>query len=296
MINTIGIIGAGTMGIGITKLFLEKNFRVNLIDNNPQSLIKAREIFKKFIESKLLITNELIEFDINPIIVIEAVPEIQQLKQSIFKEVEQKVSKNTILASNTSGIPITELASSLANKERFLGVHFYMPADVIPIVEVIQSDYTDTAFTELIYNLLASIDKMPVVVKKDIPGFIGNRIQHAMAREAISLLQKGVASAEDIDKVVQFALGNRLVLAGPLKQRDLNGLDTHLNIASYLYSNLENSPAPSELLKEKVSLGKLGVKSGEGFYAWDQEALEIQKMQNEKLKEVIALQKRNSYT
>ena len=284
----IAIIGAGTMGLDIAKLFLEQKHSVTLIDNFQESLNRAKKALDAYEQSGLLTLQDSIFFNRMPNIVIEAVPEIAELKSSIFELLEQHVTANTILVSNTSGIPITKLAEALQHKERFLGMHFFMPANVIPIVEVIKSSYTSNEASEYVYELLASVQKMPVMVEKDVPGFIGNRIQHAMAREAISLLEHNIASAEDIDKVVQYALGIRLVLAGPLKQRDLNGLDTHLNIATYLYKDLENGDTPSPLLKEKVEQGLLGVKSGKGFYTWDEEALQQLAKQNRKLQALLA--------
>jgi 3-hydroxybutyryl-CoA dehydrogenase len=155
-----------------------------------------------------------------------------------------------------------------------VGAHFFTPADVIPLVEVVRNDDTSEDTVAKVMATLRFGGKRPVLVRQDIPGFIANRIQHALAREAISLLEKGVASAEDIDEVVKWSLGIRLALSGPLEQRDMNGIDVHYAIASYLYKDLENRTEPSDLLKSKVDSGHLGAKSGQGFYTWSPERRE----------------------
>ena len=141
-------------------------------------------------------------------------------------------------------------------------------------VEVVRNDATSEDTVARVMATLRLGGKRPVLVRQDIPGFIANRIQHALAREAISLLEKGVASAEDIDEVVKWSLGIRLALSGPLEQRDMNGIDVHYAIASYLYKDLENRTEPSDLLKSKVENGQLGAKSGQGFYTWSAERRE----------------------
>ena len=174
----------------------------------------------------------------------------------------------TLIATNTSGISINQLASDLAHPERFVGTHFFTPADIIPLVEVVACDRSSTGTTDKVIDILRAVGKLPVLVRKDIPGFIANRLQHALAREAMSLLEKGVASAEDIDTVAKWSLGIRLALTGPLEQRDINGLDVHHAIATYLYPDLENTQAPLAVLSDKVEQGHWGVKSGQGFYDW----------------------------
>lgn len=145
-----------------------------------------------------------------------------------------------------------------------------MPASIIPLIELVQGEQTAETTTNEVLKFFRGINKKPVLVKKDIPGFIGNRIQHAMAREAISLLEEGVATAEDIDEVIRWSLGVRLLFTGPLEQRDLNGLDVHMSIATYLYKDLNNRTEPAKLLTDKVERGDLGIKTGKGFYEWDE--------------------------
>ena len=165
-----------------------------------------------------------------------------------------------------------------------------MPAHLIPLVEVIQTDKTDESVIEQTMALMQAVGKQPVRVRKDVPGFIGNRLQHALAREALSLLEKGVASAEDIDTVVKTSLAVRLVFTGPIEQRDFNGLDTHLSVAEYLYPDLEDTKTPLAILSDKVTAGHLGLKSGRGFYNWEgQSAIEVNNRKNQNLINVLKL-------
>ena len=222
-------------------------------------------------------------------LVIEAVPENLELKRGIFAKLDAICAPGAIFATNTSGLSINALASAVTRRERFVGTHFFTPADVIPLVEVVRNDDTSEATVAVVMDALRAVGKRPVLVRRDIPGFIANRIQHALAREAISLLEKGVASAEDIDEVVKWSLGIRLALSGPLEQRDMNGIDVHHAIASYLYQDLENRQEPSELLRGKVERGELGAKSGQGFYAWSPERRErVLREKSEALAELAA--------
>ncbi len=286
----IAIIGAGTMGRGIAIYFLKQGCKVKLIDYDQESLLKAQQNIQESLPSEchgsLEFANSLKKED-SITLVIEAIPEILEAKQLLFKELEAIVPKTTIIASNTSGIPINQLNESFIHKDRFLGMHFYMPAETIPVVEVIKGDGTSQEIIDHVMNWLKRMKKMPVYVRRDIPGFIGNRLQHAMAREAISLLEQGIATAEEIDLIAKYALGIRLAISGPLEQRDLNGLDVHFNIADYLYRQLENSQIPSKLLKDKVEKGELGIKTGKGFYQWPVEAEQVKQRNNEKLLKVL---------
>lgn len=285
VLNPIAIVGAGTMGHGIAQVCAQGGCDVILIDAIPAALENARARIGENVH--LLIENGLLNTEVNTVInrisfstnldsaiaaamVIEAIPEKFDLKQILFKKLASLCRRNTILATNTSGIPVTKLAATIDTPERVIGTHFYMPAHLIPLVEVVQTDKTDEDVVEQTIALLRHLGKKPVRVRKDVPGFIGNRLQHALAREAMSLVQKGVASAEDIDTVVKTSLAVRLVFTGPIEQRDFNGLDTHLAIAEYLYPDLENGTQPLTILKDKVADGYLGIKTGQGFFDWRQ--------------------------
>ncbi len=266
----LAIVGAGNMGNAIASLFVSHGWHALLIDPSQAAREKSRERLLQALPhgSDLLSWKADLHAAHDVSLIIEAAPEVLALKQSIFAQLEACCAPTAVIATNTSGISINQLAAELKHPERFIGTHFFTPADVIPLVEVIACEHTLPEHSASIMELLRSVGKLPVLVRKDVPGFIGNRLQHALAREAMSLLEKGVASAEDIDTVAKWALGIRLAITGPLEQRDINGLDVHHAITEYLYPDLENRETPSKVLSEKVKQGKLGVKTGEGFYDW----------------------------
>lgn len=283
-VNTIAVVGAGIMGHGIAQVCAQGGKKAILIDSSPSAieaaktriagnvdLLKNNGLLKvssvEEVVSRIEFTNHLNRAE-EAEIVIEAVPEKFAIKAELFRTLEGICSPDTIFATNTSGIPITKIADVTRYPARVIGAHFYMPAHLIPLVEITQTKRTDEQVIDRTMALMREIGKKPVRVRKDIPGFIGNRLQHALAREAMSLVEKGVASPEDIDTVVKTSLAIRLVFTGPMEQRDFNGLDTHLSIAEYLYPDLEDAKEPLSILREKVAAGHLGLKSGIGFYDW----------------------------
>ncbi|MFC7393053.1 3-hydroxyacyl-CoA dehydrogenase NAD-binding domain-containing protein [Scopulibacillus cellulosilyticus] len=301
-IKNVSIVGAGTMGSGIAQLFLQRNVSVNLIDPSQAALETAKTKINDQLE--LLSRFDLFSQDnINQVmtnlktsnnialvsdadLVIEAVPEKLSLKHEVFRKIESHCKNDTLIATNTSGISINNIVSVLHHPERAMGTHFFMPAAIVPLVEVVKGDKTSLDAINSMMNVLIKIGKKPVLINRDIPGFVANRIQHALAREAISLLESGVASAEDIDTVVRYSIGMRLLFTGPLEQRDLNGLDIHYDIARYLYEDLESRNTPSPLLEDKVANGELGLKVGKGFYDWNEKPEKISMKKNAQLLEL----------
>lgn len=301
MSENISVVGAGKMGLGIAQFFAQNKKNVQLIDLNEeianQAKIRIEEDLLHLESLNLLsenasdiikrvyVSNNLQDAEKSEI-VFEAIPEKLDLKTSLFLSLEKICKKETIFATNTSGLSINSIAKVLRYPSRFVGTHFFMPASIIPLVEVVKGENTKNEIAEYIVDLLNSYGKKAVLIHKDIPGFIANRIQHAMAREAISLLEHGIASAEDIDTVVRWSLGVRMVHTGPIEQRDFNGIDIHTDIASYLYKDLENRTTPSILLKNKIDNNELGLKTNKGFYEWDSESKEekIQEKNDELLK------------
>lgn len=283
-IQTLAVIGAGSMGSGIAALFASQGLPVVLVDPVDGALDRARAIIERQLQvyAPQDAPASLARITMRPDLaaaadcdlVIEAVPENLALKRKLFAELDGLCKAEAVFATNTSGLSINAIAEAVTRRDRFVGTHFFTPADVIPLVEVVCGDQTTDASVELVMAVLKAAGKRPVRVNQDIPGFIANRIQHALAREAISLLEKGVASAEDIDEVVKWSLGIRLALSGPLEQRDMNGIDVHHAIASYLYADLENRQTPSDLLTQKVESGAIGAKAGQGFYPWEPERRE----------------------
>jgi 3-hydroxybutyryl-CoA dehydrogenase len=200
--------------------------------------------------------------------VVEAVSESLPLKQKLFAEIEMHVGDDTILASNTSVIPITDIMRGLTRRERALGTHWWNPPYLVPLVEVIGTEWTSPAAIEWTMQLHRDVGKTPAHVKKDVPGFIGNRLQHALWREAIALVEHGICDAETVDTVIKAAFGRRLAVLGPLENADMVGTDLTLAIHQTVLPAIESRPGPSPYLEKLVADGKLGFKSGEGFRTW----------------------------
>lgn len=289
-IRKIGIVGAGLMGHGIAQVFAMHGYKVSIFDAQakvlqsvPDRIHKNLKVFlelEKVKESQLheCIANIDLCDEIGSLCkgadyIIEAIEEKLASKLKVFEELEQHIDSNAIISSNTSAISITKLSEGLRHKQRFLGTHFWNPPHIIPCVEVIRGVHTTDAVFETVFNLMKAVGKEPVKVLKDIPGFLGNRLQHAMWREAMSLAERDIASPEDIDKVVKYGFGLRLPFIGPLETADLAGLDLSHDIHKYLFPFLENSSEPSRKLKNMVDGGLLGVKTGKGFYDWPQERI-----------------------
>ena len=201
-------------------------------------------------------------------LVVECAPENLELKRGVFASLARLARPDTVITSNSSSYPVSEIARGLPTQERMLGLHFFMPAHLIPAVEVIRSESTPEALWNRLGETVRALGKKPVMVAKDIPGFVANRLQHALMREAWSLMNQGLAGPEDIDAAVKYGFGLRYLAAGPVLQKDLAGLDIHCAAATSVYPTLANDNAPPQALRDKVSSGKLGMKSGEGFFRW----------------------------
>ena len=276
------------MGHGIAQVFALKGYKVKLFDNDPKVLQSAPEKIHNNLQTLLemhLVEPQEIEDCLNHLqlchtlpemcegveLTIEAVSENVDLKRAIFGELEALTTPQTILCSNTSGISIGLISENLRFKERVIGTHFWNPPHIVPCVEVIKSQFAADEVFHTVIELMERVGKKPVRVLKDIPGFLGNRLQHALWREAISLVEKGIAAPEDIDRVVKYGFGLRLPFIGPLETADLAGLDLVYDIHKYLFSDLENRSTPSPLLKTLLDQKATGVKSKKGFYNWTDE-------------------------
>jgi 3-hydroxybutyryl-CoA dehydrogenase len=290
-IHHIGILGAGLMGHGIAQVFAAAGFRVSIYDADTAALSTVKERisnnYKSFIDLKLAgaedregclkqitITGSLAELCRESQVIVEAISEDMGIKKRTYGEIEKYAPADTILASNTSALSITDISAALQHKERFLGSHFWNPPHIIPCVEVIMGAATAPAVFETFYSLMERVNKVPVRVMKDIPGFLGNRLQHAMWREAVALREQNIASAEDIDKVVKYGFGVRMPFIGPLETADLAGLVLTHDIHEYLFPYLNASSEPSVVLKDLVAAGATGVKAGKGFYEWTPEKIQ----------------------
>ena len=286
MINKLTVIGSGLMGHGIALKFAQHDCIATVYDPNESSLdtlferieisLTQMNVSKSNIKKCLSLirkSNNLKQSLENCKLVIEAAPEKLGLKQDIFKEIEKFSPDKCIFASNTSVIPISKIVEKMRDKSRALGTHWWNPPHLIPLVEVIRTQWTNESTISKVIKVLNEIGKTPVRVEKDIPGFIGNRLQHALWREAISLVENGVCDAQSVDTVVKSSFGRRLSVLGPMENADLVGTDLTLDIHENVFYDLENSNYPSNLLKKLVKDGKLGMKSGEGFQKWNQKDL-----------------------
>lgn len=276
----ITIIGAGRMGAAIACIFAAAGHRVSLVETNPQvratvpdriagidqTLERASDIGDR-IQVRDALTSDVAQSDF----VIEAVSENLEIKQAIFKELDRLCPPSTILASNTSVIPITSIGLGVNHRHRVVGTHFWNPPFIFRLVEVVQTESTSPEAVERTMSILKSVGQEPVHIRKDVPGFVGNRLQHALKREAIALVEAGVCDAETVDFVVKNSFGPRLAVLGPLEQSDLVGLDLTLAIHQVLLETLDCSRAPQKLLVERVAAGKTGMKAGEGFRKWTRE-------------------------
>lgn len=286
--NEVGIIGAGTMGHGIAQCFAVKGWQVRLYDSRPETLKTAQDRIRAnlnvFVEAgiidpdtartaaeRVILCDTLAFAAQGPKLIIETISEELDLKRKLFTELEGLVPPETIFCTNTSAISITSICRYLKHRERALGTHFWNPPHVLPCVEIIKSQYTSEDIFEKVVSIIAAIGKEPVRVHKDVPGFLGNRMQHALQREAMSIVEQGIASPEEVDRVVKFGFGLRLALMGPLERADLGGLDITYKVQKYLLPHLCNEIEPSALLAEKVAEGHLGAKSGQGYYPWPPE-------------------------
>jgi 3-hydroxybutyryl-CoA dehydrogenase len=276
------VIGGGTMGADIAAIFIANGRDADVVEVDARMrggiagrvAAAADEIGGKQPSGSLRIVDSISQVEWSAAaLVIECVFEDLATKQAVFAELEAHAPPDLPITSNSSGIPISRIAEGLRSAERMAGLHFFMPGHLVPCVEVIRGERTDPAVAEKVFAAMAALGKKPVRVHKDIPGFLANRIQHALMREAISLVEQGFTSAEDVDIAVRYGFGFRYVAAGPLLQKDLSGIDIHCAAAATMYPHLCNDDAPSRLMRDLVARGQYGIKTKQGFYKWDDESI-----------------------
>ena len=276
----IAVVGAGLMGHGIAQVFALAGHDVTITDSFAKSLETVKSRISANLHDlgddpsaveRVTPKPDLAEAVRDADYVVEAVLEDLPLKQKLFAEIERHVRADTILASNTSVIPITSIMAGLNRRERALGTHWWNPPFLVPLVEVIETQWTAPATVAWTMELHQRAGKKPAHVKKDVPGFIGNRLQHALWREAIALVENGICDAETVDAVIKASFGRRIAVLGPLENADLVGTDLTLAIHDNVLPAIDSRPGPSPYLKKLVADGKLGFKSGEGFRKWSAE-------------------------
>ena len=268
------------MGHGIAQVFALAGHEVTITDTVAQNLATAKSRIAANLRdlgedesavARVKPCANLAEAVRDADYVVEAVSENLALKQKLFADIERQVRPETILASNTSVIPITSIMQGLSKRERALGTHWWNPPYLVPLVEVIETQWTSPQAIAWTMQLHQAAGKKPAHVKKDVPGFIGNRLQHALWREAIALVERGICDAETVDNVIKASFGRRLAVLGPLENADLVGTDLTLAIHETVLPAIENRPGPSPYLQKLVADGKLGFKSGVGFRKWSAE-------------------------
>lgn len=296
----VAIIGGGTMGGDIAVVFLAGGWAVQLMsptrrtrDGLPERIAQGLARIGELPGSTAHVTvyGALDDIDWSAIdLVIEAVTEDLELKQDVMQRVEQRVAPGTPLASNTSNFSIERIAEVLQYKQRLFGMHFFMPAHLVPLVEIISSVHTDPTLAESMVALLKQLGKTAIWVKKDVPGFVGNRLQHAMLREALYLIEEGVATAEEIDVAVRFGFGFRFLACGPILQKEMSGWDTNQRAGAALYPHLHNETEFPPKFDQMVRQGHTGMKALQGVWKWTEESAADTKAQIERrLKAALTL-------
>ncbi|WP_149539224.1 3-hydroxyacyl-CoA dehydrogenase family protein [Siccirubricoccus phaeus] len=275
------IIGFGLMGCDIAAIFLAGGWRVTAVEPARQAWPARRERVALSLSqlgaapealAGLTLQEGLEDVDFATAeAVVEAVPEKLALKREVFAQLDRLVPQGIPVASNASGFRITDIAAGCATAARMLNLHFFLPAHLVPGVEVVRGEATSPEVAERLARIMEELGRVVIRVARDMPGFLANRIQHAMVREAFNCLDEGLASPEDVDKAVRFTFGMRLMGAGPVLQKELAGLETQLAAQATIYPSLCNRPGPGPTLTALVEAGKYGPKTGEGFWRWTKE-------------------------
>jgi len=261
------IVGYGIMGQGIALLFFRGGHQVTVLSRNPMRIGATPKGIK--------VVANLPEDP--PDLILEAVPEEIDLKTSLFARLEQAYSGKPILATNTSGLSMEYMADQLHHPDRFIGIHYFQPAESFPTVEVILVEQTDQEVLNDVTEALKCNGQEAVLIKRPIPGFLVNRLQHAVLHEAFSMIEQGIVTAKDIDTVCKTMLGPRMCVTGLIEQKDISGLDTTAATQRNLVPQLNHSGIPTREIQDMVARGELGIKSGKGFYEWDNYDFEAHK-------------------
>jgi 3-hydroxybutyryl-CoA dehydrogenase len=272
------VVGGGVMGQGIARLFANAGIRVTLVD--------TREIA---FSHPGVTTARLLPPEMLPDLVIEAVFEDLRVKQSVYADVEAAYGGRPALATNTSGLPLDELAAPLRHPARFLAMHFFQPADVFPMIEVVRGTRTEDSAVGIAVAAVTQARRDPILLERPINGYLINRLQHSILHEAYHLLESGIATAEMIDNVAKRLLGPRMCITGLLEQKDLAGLEMHAQAQRSIVPTLSHTGVPNAYLQDMVTRGDVGIRSGRGFYDWrDRDGAATQRRASERLQRLLA--------
>ncbi len=282
------------MGPGVAQIFASKGYSVTVWARRAEVLPGVVEQIKgnlslmadngigshesiASIISKVTTTDDFEKAVVDADFVIEAIGEKLELKQEFFQKLDKLCKPETVLATNTSVISITEIASTSEKRDRIIGTHFWNPPYLIPLVEVVPASDTSDETVQITMELLSECGRKPIHVKKDVPGFVANRLQHALWREAISIVERGIADPKTVDDAIRYSFGFRLPILAPIENSDMVGTELTWNIHSYILKHIENATEPSPLLREMIDKGTIGFKSGKGFYDWDDKKIAASK-------------------
>lgn len=298
----VAVIGMGSMGPGMVAVMMRAGMTVRCFDLNEaardssaerismaHSVLDALDMPDNRTGEEALITDELAVCVEAADLVIENIPEKLELKLELLKQLDALVSEKCVLASDTSGIPITKMQDGISNPGRIIGMHWSNPPHIIPMIEVIAGEKTDPAVVKWMTDTVRSLNLIPVVVKKDVPGFVENRILYSVMREAVDLVEQGVVSPEDLDTCVQWGIGYKLAVIGPMALLDMAGLDIYQAVGSYLNKELCNREDVGQFITNHTAQGNLGIKTGGGIYAYTPE--KIKELQAARAKSLVAVRK-----
>ena len=282
----IGICGTGLMGATMAQIFAEKGYETRIYGRTEASLERGKKIITLDEGVPLYYTTRL-EGLRKCDIIIESIVENLAVKQEFFERLSKIVGEETILATNTSGLSINRIGERVHGKERFRGMHWFNPSNLIPLIEIICNDKTEQKYVDEVYALAKAIDKKPVICRQDVPGFIANRVQFAVLRECMDIVEKGIATAGDVDAVMKYGLGFRYAAYGPFEVADFGGLDTFYHISEYLNADLCDVKEPQGIIRNLYEQGYYGVKNGRGFYDYSNgKGEEAVKIRNKKFKDM----------
>lgn len=286
------VLGMGLMGCDIAAIFLAGGWRVTAVETNgarwPEATARVRLSITQLDADPALVAGLTLVADMtapdyaSAEIVVEAVPERLALKQEVFRRLDTLVPAHIPVVSNASGYRITDIAGGIATRARCANLHFFLPAHLVPGVEVVQGEHTDPAVCDAVAAIMGGLGRKVIRVARDVPGFLANRIQHALMREAFAVIDQGLATAEDVDNAVRYCFGFRYLAAGPILQKELAGLETQLEAGRTIYPSLCNSPDPSPTLARLVAENRLGPKTGSGFRDWSPEVTAKERARYEK--------------
>lgn len=291
MAKQTAVIGSGVMGHGIAQEYALAGYTVSLYDLTEELLRKAKnsvesslsllvreqvitEQAKRDALERIVLTTDLDAAAAEADIITEAIPEVIELKWELFAKLEQAAKPEAVIASNTSTFSIARLIEQAKTPHRFIITHFFNPAQLVPLVEIVRHEKTADEVVAAVMDIIAGLGKSPVLLKKDVPGFIANRLQAALMREAFALLKDGVADAREIDTVMKDGIGFRWAFVGPIETADFGGLDTWKRVIDNLAPVLDDSPKAPALIEELVAKGELGTKTGSGIYSYAETSVE----------------------